>query len=286
MSIQINFSGITFPILTTFLIFTMSSIIRPQQIGEDLTGRFYFTLQGNRISGAEYPNLFNAYKATGPAAHNSYYVGTLDAPSGSIGFGGALGYNAGPGIITFGYELEFSYIKHPDAKEMLEEDLFDGSNFNMEHYSTQFTQTGRQNTALLASGFFGMFPFSDFQLGFYISAGVGYGWQSFNSAATQYAGSKGYNTNTAGESDWFDLGNYEGNGDYSRGSVIYFVGLASEFYIMKNISLKLDYKYIASSYTKENVLISSGAVNVYQNSKSYEYTFASKLALGVSYYFD
>ena len=277
---------ITFLFIFLFsIIFFKTKEIYGQESSSESDGRFYITAHTSLFTGTTFPNVFDAYLATGPAAANSYYTRTLNTPSGNFGFGGSVGYQAGGSSFSGSIELEFSMITHADEKETLEEENFNGTNFTRQHFTTVFSQTKRKNSTLLANANLGIFPFESIDLGFYISVGVGYGWQSFHSDATAYAQSRGYNTKTVGQSDWFDIGDYNGNGNFSRASFVYLVGFGSELFVTEKISLKFYYKYIASSYTKENVLISSGAVNVYQDKKSYEYTFANKIAFGISYYF-
>ena len=83
--------------------------------------------------------------------------------------------------------------------------------------------------------------------------------------------------------EWYDFGNYDGGGTWSRGSFIYFVGLGAEYMISRRLGIRFDYKRVVSSYTRENVLISSGPVNVYQDSKSYEYALGNKFTVGLNY---
>ncbi|MCI0707238.1 MAG: hypothetical protein L0Y80_07135 [Ignavibacteriae bacterium] len=253
---------------------------------EDGEPRFYVRLSGAMYSGVLYPTSFNAYQADGPAAANSYYTYEFGNPGGSIGFGFGAGYHASIGPIFLSGDLDFTTISHPESRETLIEDRYDSQTFTTTTIITTYQQSNRSNTAIIGTFNFGVYLTSGNELSLYLSAGLGYGWQSFTSAATKYAQTQGYDINTVQGSTIYDTGEYDGNGEFDRGSTLYVLGLGTEVFLAGNISIRVDYKYAGSSYSRENVLISSGAVNLYQDEKSYEYTFGNIFTGGISYYFE
>ncbi len=277
------FSKKIFKVIFLALFFLTPHLIEGQNLDDEPQNRYYITVHSGMFTGTSYPNVFDGYKATGSAPANYYYPRNFANPGGSYGFGGNFGYLMDGELLKISGEIEFSMITHSDDKETLEETNW--SNYQTQSYTNVFTQSKRNNSIITANANLGIFPFTDFNLGFYVSIGFGVGWQSFHSEATAYAERKGYNVKMAAGYESHDLGDYSNGGDFSRSSFIYLIGLGSELFISRRISLKVDYKYIGSSYTRENVLISSGPVNVYQDKKSYEYTFANKISLGASYYF-
>ena len=273
---------LSFSLFLSILFFQTNKICGQYYDGEE-QNRYYITLHTGMFSGTSYPNVFEGYKATGSAPANYYYPRSFVNPTGNFGFGGSFGYQVNGDILRVSGEIELSMITHSEDKETLNEITW--SNYQTQTNTSSFTQSKRKNIAALANVIFGLYPFEKVNLGFYISAGIGVGWQSFHSEATANAERKGFNIKTAAGYESKDLGEYASNGDFNRSSFLYLVGLGSELFVSKVISIKFDYKYIGSSYTRENVLVSSGAVNVYRDKVSYEYTFASKISIGVSYYF-
>ncbi|MCX6173750.1 MAG: outer membrane beta-barrel protein [Ignavibacteriales bacterium] len=283
-----NFQKLNFcshlTVLTFILVFNVQ--LYGQDDDEKSYNRFYLIVQSSIFAGTNYPTFFDAYKATGPAAANYFYAREFGTSSSKVGFGGGFGYQLRNDIFMISMEVNYSINSHPDSKEVLSEELFNGTDFSRQNFTTTFSQTELKNSNLLLFGSAGVFPFAQLDLSFYITGGLGFEWQSFKSDAAAYAETRGYDISTIGKADWYDLGDYERGGKFSRSSFAMMLGLGSEFFITNNISLKADWQYIFSSYTRENVLISSGAVNVYQNSKDYEYKVGNKLALGVAYYFN
>lgn len=260
--------------------------LRAQTSGgaEDAQKGFYLVLQAPFFSGVMFPTQYAAYRADGPAAANDMYLGEVTRLSAKPTVGLGLGYKIRYRFIMFGVEAEWARASFADGREVLAEDTFTAATFTQRHFETDFTQAERTLDLLDVAFIFGVFPFRGLDLGFSFSAGGGYGRQSYRSPAVADAESRGYDVNGVREVDWFDAGDYDGGGAWSRGSFAYFVGLGSELFISRRLSVKLDYKYVASSYTRENVLISSGAVNVYQNKKGYEYTLGHRLSAGLAFH--
>lgn len=271
--------------LLAFILVLNIQIFGQDNFDEKSYSRFYVTGQSSIFSGTAFPVSFYAYKATGPSAANYFYAGEFGTSSG-LGFGGGFGYQIREEIFMASVEVNYSFNSHPESKEVLDEQLFNGTNFTWQNFSTTFTQTEQKNSNLLLFGNVGLFPFEELNLSFYGTVGLGIGWQSFNSAATAYAAGRGYDIKTIGKADWYDIGDYSSGGKFSRSSFIMMLGLGSEYFITYNISLKAEWQYIFSSYSRENVLISSGVVNVYQDKKNYEYKVGNKLSIGVAYYFN
>jgi|GEM_PF-3015897 len=241
---------------------------------------FTFSLQAPFFSGLSFPSAFSAYKSIGGAnVPAAVYLSTLGKNSAKPGLGFSLGFLFRERAIFGGLEFEFSSASAADGQEVLQEEIYYGATYSRESIETRHSQNGRKLTLFQLAVNFGVLPFRSFDLGFYISAGGGYGWQSFTSPATAYAASRAYDVNSLREAESYDVGDYGGDGAWNRGSFVYFVGLGSEWFFSRLLSLRLDYKYIASSYTRKNVLISSGPVNVYVDKKSYEYGVGHRFAL-------
>jgi opacity protein-like surface antigen len=258
-----------------------------QNIEEESWLRYYISVGAAKFSGTEYPSRFDGYKAT-PDNYSSLTNNFFTAPDGKFGFNGVIGMYDREAIISWGIEVEFATSSYSDGPEQFEEVIWQGVFLPQITNSFSFTQVERSNSYLSGNTFIGVFPFSDFNLGFYASIGFGMGWQSLKSNAVLFTENRGYNPKElAGDTD-YDLGEYDREGKFSRSSFIYMIGAGLEYFISKNISLKFDYKYIGSSYTRKNVLISGGGGghSVYQNEKTFEYTFANKLSLGFCYFFE
>jgi len=277
----------TFCLLILFLVF--SNPVSNNAQTDSFPNRLYFGIQGVKLSGTEYPSRFDAYKSSIDQNVKSYTNNFFTVPDGKFGFGTLVGYQWREQVIVWGVEAEYFQSSYADGEEQLEEVIWNGVFLPSNQYSYKYNQTERRNSALTGNAMIGFFPFEDFQLGFYASIGFGIGWQSLKSAATDFADKRGYDVKETLNDTDYDLGEYDGNGVYSRSSLVYLLGGGAEFFVSAGISLKLDYKYVASSYTRENVLISGGGggvPNVYQKEKMFEYTFAHKLSLGVFYYFE
>ena len=256
-----------------------------QPIEDDSQTRTYIRINAASFLGAAFPSSFNAYTADGPAAYNSYYTYEFANPSASLGFGIGIGSQVRIGSILLSGDLEYTRSTHPDNQETLIEDMYDSQTFSQQTIITQFQQSGRANSAIIGTFSFGLFLNAENNFSLYFSAGLGYGWQSYASEATKYAQTRGYNIKTIEGSTTYDSGEYNGNGKFTRGSMLYVIGVGSEVVVAPSIGLRLEYRYAGSSYTRENVLISSGAVNIYQSEAVYDYTFANILTGGISYYF-
>ncbi len=283
-----NFQKLNSHSYLTLLIFILVlnvQVFSQDEFDEKSYSRFYITGQSSIFSGTAFPVSFYSYKATGAAAANYFYAGEFGTSSG-IGFGGGLGYQIREEIFMASVEVNYSFNSHRESKEVLDETLFNGTNLTWQNFTTTFTQTEQKNSNILLFGNVGVFPFEELNLSFYGTVGLGIGWQSFNSAATAYAAGREYDIKTIGKADWYDIGDYSSGGKFSRSSFVMMLGLGSEYFITNKISLKVEWQYLFSSYSRENVLISSGPVNVYQDKKTYEYKVGNKLSLGVAYYFN
>lgn len=250
----------------------------------DVRKGFYLSAQTVLTSGMEFPKWFYTYKSIGGAnVPASLYAGDMGKVSSRPGFGLAVGYEWRIKGLRMGAELEGAFVSVADSSERLFDTVYYGATYTQVNTERTFAQTGRKLSLVDLSFFMGIFPFRSFGLGFNLTAGVGYGRQSFTSPAFADAVSRGFDANNVKSQTYFDFGEYSGGGGWNRGSVIYFVGLGAEFEISRRLSIRLDYKYVASSYTRKDVLISSGAVNVYQDSVEYEYTVANKFTAGLNF---
>ncbi len=245
---------------------------------------FYLSAQGVLTSGTEFPLDFYTYKSIGGAnVPDSLYTGDMGKFSSRPGFGLAVGYEWRLKFLRMGAELEGAFVSLADGAEILRDSVYYGATYTQVNTERSFTQSGRKLSLIDLSFFIGAFPFRSFPLGFNITAGVGYGRQAFTSPAFSDAVSRGFSPNNVKSQTYFDFGEYGGSGSWSRGSVIYFVGLGAEFDISPRLSLRVDYKYVASSYSREDVLISSGVVNVYMDRMDYEFTVANKFTAGLNF---
>jgi len=241
---------------------------------------FTVSLQAPLFSGLSFPSAYWAYKSVGGAnVPVAVYLSTLGKTSAKPGLGFSLGFLFREKALFGGLEFEFSSASAADGQELLQEEIYYGATFSRENIETRYSQNGRKIVLFQLAFNFGVLPFRSFDLGVYLSAGGGYGRQSFTSPATSYAASRAYDVNTLREVEWYDVGAYDGNGAWTRGSFVYFVGAGGQWFFSRLLSLRLDYKYLASSYTRKNVLISSGPVNVYQEKKSYEYGIGNRFAV-------
>jgi hypothetical protein len=281
----------SFPRTAVWIVALLGAVCVPslfaQEDFEEEAGRsgFYFSAHLPLFSRVAFPATYNAYKSIGGAnIPASLALGTTANVNPNAGLGVGVGYQFRFKWLMMSAEAEYAFASASDGEEKLNEDVFYGATFTTVHTQRSFTQTGRKVSVIDLGLNFGVFPFRSFDLGFYVSAGGGYGRQSFNSPAAADAASNGYDINNLRNIDWFDFGDYAGGGTWNRGSFIYFFGLGAEYSISRLISLRLDYKHIASSYSRENVLISSGTVNVYQSKKEYEYTFGNKFSIGLAFH--
>jgi hypothetical protein len=245
---------------------------------------FFISAQTVLTSGLTFPATYFTYKSIGGAnVPDSLYLGQTAASSSRPGFGLSLGYEWRFSFLKMTAEIEYSLVTAANGREILNDDVYYGATFTRVHTERPFSQNGRSLSLLDMAFSFGIFPFRSLNLGFSLSAGAGYGRQSFTSPAVADAVSRGFDYNNLRSTTTIDFGDYDGGGTWHRGSLIYFVGLGAEFELSSRLSLRFDYKYIASSYSRENVLISSGAVNVYLDKVDYEYTVGNKFSLGLSF---
>jgi hypothetical protein len=252
--------------------------------GREVRKGFTLSAQVVQVSGMILPKDYYTYRSIGGAnVPDSLYVGNTGPVSSQPGFGLALGYEWRIKALRMGAEVEGTFVSVADSTENLRDTVYYGATYTQVDTERDFNQSGRKLSLIDLSLFMGLFPFRSFALGFNVTAGVGYGRQSFASPAIADAVSRGFDANNLKNQTYFDFGSYEGNGSFARDSVVYFIGLGAEFDISRRLSLRIDYKYFASSYTRENVLISSGVVNVYQDKVSYEYTVANKFSAGLNF---
>jgi hypothetical protein len=245
---------------------------------------FYLSAGTALFSGLTFPSTFFTYKSIGGAnVPDALYMGETVSLSSRPGLALALGYEWRFKGLRMGGEIEYALAGGADGSEALEDDVYYGATYTLVRTQRSFTQSGRKLSTIDLSLFMGLFPFRSFALGFNITAGVGYGRQSFTSPAVADAVGRKFDVNNLNGSTDFDFGTYDGNGSWHRGSAVYFIGAGFEVELSRRLSVRLDYKYVASSYTRENVLISSGAVNVYQESKGYEYTVGNKFSFGLNF---
>jgi hypothetical protein len=279
-------------LLTLIMAFFVPDMIA--QPTEHRTGMSYYAMiQSTTFSGSAFPQLYDAYLSTGfPSTnYNSFYPMNFQSPKFKLGYGGGIGWHVHEAWFMGSIEIAYSWISHPNGTEVLQAQKVTPDSVHLlarEYSNISFPQTARKNSAIDIGMRLGFFPSGKFNLCFYVSFGFGYGWQSFNSSAVSYAEKQGYNINTAGKSVQYDIGDYKGNGGWSRSSSVHFFGLGSEMFLKKNISLRLDYKALRSSYTRHHVLIAggSGFVNVYQEEKDYSYSFANLFSLGILYFWE
>ncbi len=256
---------------------------------KDSYSKYYISVNGVRFSGTEYPTRFDGYKTLDD---NKSFLSNnfFGVPDSKFGFGAVIGYVGRDAVIYWGLEVEYMQSAYSDGTELFEEVIWKGVMANPPHEfkSYSFTQTERKNSAVSGNLFVGIFPFTDVNLGFNFTVGFGIGWQTLKSNAVIFAEQNGYNAKDLANDTDYDLGEYDQGGVFNRSSFIAMIGGGTELFLSQIISLKFDYKYIVSTYSRENVLISGGGggPNVYQNKKEYEYTFAHKVGLGVYYYFD
>jgi len=250
----------------------------------DVRKGFYLSAQTALLSGMTFPSGYTTYRSIGGAnVPDALYSGETASVSSRPGFGLAAGYEWRFKALRMGAEIEGTFVSAADATERLFDSVYYGASYTLVNTERTFTQTGRKLSLVDLSFFMGLFPFRSFALGFNLTAGVGYGKQSFTSPSVVDAVSRNFDSNNLkGQTD-FDFGEYGGGGTWSRGSVVYFVGLGAEFEISRRLSLRIDYKYVASSYTRKDVLISSGAANVYQSEKEFEYTVGNKFTAGLNF---
>jgi hypothetical protein len=245
---------------------------------------FFISAQTSIVSGIAFPTGYSTYRSIGGAdVPDALGSGETGPVASRPGFALAVGYEWRIKALRMGAEVEGTFVSASDGTEHLRDVVYYGATYTQDDTERLFTQSGRKLSLVDLSFFMGLFPFRSFGLGFNVTAGGGYGRLSFTSPAVADAASRGFNPDLLNGQTDFDFGTYGGGGSWARGSFIYFVGLGAEYEISGRLSLRLDYKYVASSYTRENVLISSGAVNVYQDTKGYEYTVGNKFSLGLNF---
>lgn len=250
----------------------------------DVRSGFYLSVQTAFFSGMTFPSSYFTYQSIGGAnVPSSMYLGTTASLSTRPGLGLALGYEFRIKGLRMGAEIEYAMAAASNGAELLTDDIYYGATYSLVRTERSFTQSGRKLSVFDLSLFMGIFPFRSFDLGFNVAVGGGYGRQSFTSPSVADAAGRNLDIYNLRSIAWFDFGDYDGGGTWSRGSFIYFVGLGAEFNFSRRLSLRFDYKYVASSYTRENVLISSGFVNVYQKTKDFEYTVGNKFTVGLNF---
>jgi len=250
--------------------------------GQRQRSGFYLSAQTAFMTSMTFPRAYRTYKSIGGAATpTAIYLDETGAFSSRPGFGLAGGYRVRTGWLTWGAEIEFQSVAVSDGPEVLTDDVW--QDFETTETVRTFTQSGRSLWLLDFSAIFGAFPFRSFDLGFNVTAGAGYGRQSFTSPSVADAVGRGYDSSPLNGTESFDFGDYDGNGAWHRSSIVYFVGLGAEYELSRALSLRIDYKRVVSSYSRDNVLISSGAVNVYSDHVDYEYAVGNKFTIGLNY---
>jgi len=263
------------------------------QTREDGIGSgFYVTIQPSVFSGTSYPNQYEASLATGNAVKfNSYFAPqTFQSARLTFGPGFAVGWQTHSEWFVASLEVAYAWISHPDGSEQLLGSHFisdtSNGNSNMSHqlFLTSFSQTSRKNSEWDIRVILGILPFSDLDLCFYASYGLGHGWQSFHSSATEYAESRGYIVSNAGGVTWYDMGDYVGGGDWSRSTATHSFGFGAEMFLSTHLSVRLDYKLISASYTRDHVAVfGTPYVTYYRDGVEYSYTFANVISFGLTY---
>lgn len=248
---------------------------------------FYLSAQANYYWHAFYPGGY--YLETDWPTDLQYAVVLLDsiryAPAKTVP-GIAFGFATGEDIYFGALEISYSRATFADGPETFT-GIFHLADGSVETTTLGFTQSARKISILDASARLGAFPFRNLGLAVYVTAGAAYMTFSYQSPASAYAATQGYNLDYLKQGYLKDLsiadpGADQGNGAWSRGQFGFELGGGLEWYFGKRLSVRVDYRFATGSVKKKEFI--NGAIPVEADVRI-NYTFVNRLTAALTYYF-